>query len=67
MAVGWKSLAGIVGAASVVSVGTLYSVLVREPARPPSPLVGDAKPAVTANPPADKMTISPNQVSHAAS
>ncbi|WP_454814631.1 LysM peptidoglycan-binding domain-containing protein [Labrys neptuniae] len=55
MAVGWKSLAGIVGAASVVSVGTLYSVLVREPARPPSPLVGDAKPAVTANPPADKM------------
>jgi nucleoid-associated protein YgaU len=34
MAVGWKSLAGIVGAASVVSVGTLYSVLVREPASP---------------------------------
>lgn len=52
MAVGWKSLAGIVGAASVVSVGTLYSVLVREPARSPSPLGGDTKPAVTANPPA---------------
>ncbi|WP_245443330.1 LysM peptidoglycan-binding domain-containing protein [Labrys okinawensis] len=53
MAVGWKSLAGIVGAASVVSVGTLYSVLVREPARSPSPTGGDSKPAVTTNPPAD--------------
>ncbi|QEN90342.1 LysM peptidoglycan-binding domain-containing protein [Labrys sp. KNU-23] len=52
MAVGWKSLAGIVGAASVVSVGTLYSVLVREPVRSPSSPVGDAKPVVAANPPA---------------
>ncbi|MGN8113398.1 LysM peptidoglycan-binding domain-containing protein [Labrys sp. 22185] len=54
MAVGWKSLAGIVGAASVVSVGTLYSVLVREPARSPSPAVGDTNSVVAANPPADK-------------
>ncbi|WP_413992989.1 LysM peptidoglycan-binding domain-containing protein [Labrys okinawensis] len=43
MAVGWKSF-GIVGAASVVSVGTLYSVLVREPATtaPPEPVTSAA-------------------------
>lgn len=65
MAVGWKSLAGIVGAASVVSVGTLYSVLVREPAgQAPSPAVAPAmseiKPAgntpATPKPATDKAT-----------
>lgn len=50
MAVGWKSLTGIVGAASIVSVGTLYSVLVREPVvTAPSPsqtnTATDSKPA----------------------
>lgn len=52
MAVGWKSLAGIVGAASVVSVGTLYSVLVREPGGPAP--VGETRPMVASNPAADK-------------
>jgi nucleoid-associated protein YgaU len=58
MAVGWKSLAGIVSAASVVCVGTLYSVLVREPSAvpPPAPQTSaapDTKPAsplVASNP-----------------
>ncbi|MDQ0394255.1 LysM peptidoglycan-binding domain-containing protein [Labrys monachus] len=62
MAAGWKTIAGIVGAASIVSVGTLYGVLVREPA-PAVPAsqekVAESAPPAQTQPASDQAAVKP--------